>query len=220
MFPPGDLARETTECSISRRRWAHLLSLHSRPNVKSQALNRLVKLDCSLAPRSQRCRRFYTCIRVCESQETLALHIKNSSQVAAVRVWRIPTGACLGQIRCAGVTTLAVLTILTRTLRYAGLRRPVKGNIGAIFETGEWSAYGSFRWLVGALSPVNHKGLHQGWTQTSLYLQIIHFTSHHIITWKKNKKLCLFIFRGHSTREPATSMVTYSIQQAYTRTMC
>ena len=35
------------------------------------------------------------------------------------------------------------------------------------------------RYLVGALSPVNHKGLHQGWTQTSLYLQVIHFTSHH-----------------------------------------
>ena len=32
--------------------------------------------------------------------------------------------------------------------------------------------------LVGALSPVNHKGLHQGWTQTSLYLQVIHFTGH------------------------------------------
>ena len=29
----------------------------------------------------------------------------------------------------------------------------------------------------GALSPVNHKGLHQGWTQTSLYLQVIHSTS-------------------------------------------
>ena len=33
--------------------------------------------------------------------------------------------------------------------------------------------------LVGALSPVNHKGLHQGWTQISLFLQVIHFTSHH-----------------------------------------
>ena len=33
--------------------------------------------------------------------------------------------------------------------------------------------------LVGALSPVNHKGLHQGCTQTSLDLQVIHFTSHH-----------------------------------------
>ena len=40
--------------------------------------------------------------------------------------------------------------------------------------------------LVGALSPVNHKGLHQGWTQTSLYLKVIHFTSHHTI--------CLFVF--------------------------
>ena len=34
-------------------------------------------------------------------------------------------------------------------------------------------------YLVGALSPVNHKGLHQGETQTSLYLQVIHFTSHY-----------------------------------------
>ena len=33
--------------------------------------------------------------------------------------------------------------------------------------------------LVGDLSPVSHKGLHQGWTQTSLYHQVIHFTSHH-----------------------------------------
>ena len=35
------------------------------------------------------------------------------------------------------------------------------------------------RVFVGTLSPVNHKGLHQGWTQTSLYLQVVHFTSHH-----------------------------------------
>ena len=28
------------------------------------------------------------------------------------------------------------------------------------------------------MSPVNHKGLHLGWTQTSLYLQINNFTSH------------------------------------------
>ena len=34
-------------------------------------------------------------------------------------------------------------------------------------------------WLGSALSPVNHKGLHQGWTQTSLYFQVIHFTSRH-----------------------------------------
>ena len=33
--------------------------------------------------------------------------------------------------------------------------------------------------LVGALSQVNHRRLHQGWTQTSLYLQVSHFTSHH-----------------------------------------
>ena len=33
--------------------------------------------------------------------------------------------------------------------------------------------------LVCALSPVNHKGLHQGWTQTSLYLKVIQSTSHH-----------------------------------------
>ena len=33
--------------------------------------------------------------------------------------------------------------------------------------------------LVGALRQVNNKGLHQGWTQTLLYLQVIHFTSHH-----------------------------------------
>ena len=33
--------------------------------------------------------------------------------------------------------------------------------------------------LVGALSPVNHKGLPKGRTQPSLYLQVIHFTSHH-----------------------------------------
>ena len=32
--------------------------------------------------------------------------------------------------------------------------------------------------LVGAFNPAKHKGLHQGWTQTSFYLQVIHFTSH------------------------------------------
>ena len=32
--------------------------------------------------------------------------------------------------------------------------------------------------LNGALSPVNHKGLHQGWIHTSLYLQAVQFTSH------------------------------------------
>ena len=33
--------------------------------------------------------------------------------------------------------------------------------------------------LVGAVSPVNHIGLHQSWTKTSIYLQIIHSTSHY-----------------------------------------
>ena len=37
-------------------------------------------------------------------------------------------------------------------------------------------------YFVGALSPVSHKGLHQGWKQTSLYLKVIHFTSHHAIS--------------------------------------
>ena len=34
-------------------------------------------------------------------------------------------------------------------------------------------------YLVGTLRPVNHKELHRSWTQTSLYLQVIYFTSHH-----------------------------------------
>ena len=33
--------------------------------------------------------------------------------------------------------------------------------------------------LVGALSPVNHKGLHQSWKQISIYLHVIHSTSHY-----------------------------------------
>ena len=37
--------------------------------------------------------------------------------------------------------------------------------------------------VSGALSPVNHKGLRQGWTQTSLYLQVIHSTSHHTTSY-------------------------------------
>ena len=42
-------------------------------------------------------------------------------------------------------------------------------------------SYGTLvSYLVGALSPVSHKGLHQGWTQTSLHLQVTHFTSHTI----------------------------------------
>ena len=33
--------------------------------------------------------------------------------------------------------------------------------------------------LVGALSSVSHEGLHPGWTQTSFYLKVSHFTSHY-----------------------------------------
>ena len=36
-----------------------------------------------------------------------------------------------------------------------------------------------FSQLVGILNPVNHKELHQGWKQTSVYLQVIHSTSHY-----------------------------------------
>ena len=67
--------------------------------------------------------------------------------------------------------------------------------------------------LVSALIPVNHKGLHQGWTQTSLNLQVIHFTSHHTTS---HVFFSLFIFRRHSTREPESSRVTYFILWAYT----
>ena len=44
-----------------------------------------------------------------------------------------------------------------------------------------WSSFlRMWSWeFVGALSPVNHKGLHQGWKQTSIYFQVIHCTSHH-----------------------------------------
>ena len=70
--------------------------------------------------------------------------------------------------------------------------------------------------LVGALSPVNHKGLHHGCTQTSLYLQVSHFTSHH--TTSHVVFSSLFIFRGHSTREPVSSRLTYFILRAYAGT--
>ena len=38
-------------------------------------------------------------------------------------------------------------------------------------------------YLVGALIRVNHKGLHEGWTRTSLDLQMIHFTSRHTTSY-------------------------------------
>ena len=80
---------------------------------------------------------------------------------------------------------------------------------------------GPFSWLVGALSPANHKRLYQGWKQTSIYPLVIHSTScyttslflsnhnsNHIHSFgtqtQKNKNTCFWsqiIFRGHSTRE-------------------
>ena len=72
--------------------------------------------------------------------------------------------------------------------------------------------------LFGALSPVNYKGLHRGWTQTSLCLQVVHFTSHH--TTSHVFFFSLFIFLGHSTWVHASGRVTYFILRAYTGTMC
>ena len=79
--------------------------------------------------------------------------------------------------------------------------------------------------------------LHQGRTQTSVYLQVIHSTSHYTTSLycsnhssnsihnfgtqnQKNNNifLSLFIFREHSTRELASSRVTYFILLAYTGT--
>ena len=34
-------------------------------------------------------------------------------------------------------------------------------------------------WSAGAFSPVNLKGLHLGWKQTQIYLQVSHSTSHY-----------------------------------------
>ena len=44
--------------------------------------------------------------------------------------------------------------------------------------------------------------------------------SFHESSYHKSCLCSLFIFRGHSTREPASSRVTYFILRAYTGTMC
>ena len=49
------------------------------------------------------------------------------------------------------------------------------------------------RRLIDALSPVNHKGLQQGWKQTSIYPQAIHSTSHHTAS--------LFFFPSQTTAQ-------------------
>ena len=70
------------------------------------------------------------------------------------------------------------------------------------------------------MSQVSYKGLYQGSTQTSLYPQIIYFTTHFttsdaFFVFFFNS---LFIFCGHSTWETASSRVTYFILRAYTGT--
>ena len=84
--------------------------------------------------------------------------------------------------------------------------------------------------LAGALSPVNHKGLHHGWTQTSLYLpqritswlntnftlspsHSFHKSSHH-----KSFSWAYFYSNGYSTQEPASRRVTFFTLRAYTGT--
>ena len=44
-------------------------------------------------------------------------------------------------------------------------------------------------WLVGALSPVSHKGLYQGWKQTSVYLLVIPHKGHPTSKFFKITKL-------------------------------
>ena len=50
--------------------------------------------------------------------------------------------------------------------------------------------------LVDALSPGSHRGLHQGWTQTSLYLLLIHFTNHHTTSHVFEPVYIHILFRG------------------------
>ena len=85
--------------------------------------------------------------------------------------------------------------------------------------------------------PCHLKGLHQGWTQTSVHLQATYCTSHNTASlclpnhssnsiqnfgteYQKNNNTSwsVFIFREHSTREPASSRVTYFILRACTGT--
>ena len=46
-------------------------------------------------------------------------------------------------------------------------------------------------YLVGALSPVNHKGLHQGWKQTSIHLLLITHKSDKTAKFFKIHKISL-----------------------------
>ena len=58
-----------------------------------------------------------------------------------------------------------------------------------------------------------------GWTQTSFCLKVVHFTSHDTTSlFLFSFFFSLFIFRGHSRRERASSRVSYFILRAYTGT--
>ena len=109
---------------------------------------------------------------------------------------------------------------------------------------GGWGRGQLFSWFVGALSPVNHKELHEGYKQTSICLQVIYSTSHYSLFLKPQLKVypqfwntnpeeekkpkpnqhsntcfaAYVLFCGHSTRQPASSRVTYFILRAYTGT--
>ena len=77
-----------------------------------------------------------------------------------------------------------------------------------------------FSWLVDALSPVNHKGLHQGCTQTSIYLQVIHSTSHCTTSLIFLKPQLKFYpqFRNASTPKTTTTTPTHANTHTHTTT--
>ena len=93
---------------------------------------------------------------------------------------------------------LQLITARTNQTKCTKLKLPLNGQVSE---------------LVGALSPINHRGLHQGWTQTFTLSPSYSFykSSYH-----KSRFLSLFVFCGHSTREPASGSVTYFILQANT----
>ena len=62
--------------------------------------------------------------------------------------------------------------------------------------------------LVGALDRVNLKGLHQGWTQTSVYLQVIHSTSHYT-EYQKHSSNCIHNFETQNQKNNNTCFGAY-----------
>ena len=75
--------------------------------------------------------------------------------------------------------------------------------------------------LVGGLSPVSHKGLHQGRTQTSHYLQVTHFTRHHTTDHVFFKLLLSLFFIAYLySAGTRYGRVTYFILRDHTGTMC